>query len=84
MLIRTIILLTGLVLVPAQGVVLFQLETFDGPTGWTAEKPPSLSTPSPPARLSSVPPDRTGRCSRRTTSSCPRLPPGLDSLAIKQ
>lgn len=39
------LLLTGLALTSAQGVVLFQLETFDGPTGWTAGSP----HPSPPS-----------------------------------
>ncbi|MGB1131319.1 MAG: hypothetical protein ACPG4K_14800, partial [Haloferula sp.] len=60
---RALLPLTCLV-IPAQGVVLFQLETFDQPTGWGAGNP----HPSPPSIQADSGPEGTGDFALRITA----------------
>lgn len=65
---------------PARAVVLFQLETFDSPTGWTVGKP---THPSPPSIQPDSGPLGTGDSSLRITSS-PGSGPGSRLVALNQ
>ena len=62
---RIATLLASLLVMPAPGVVLFQMETFDSPTGWTAGSP----HPSPPSIQSDSDPLGTGDSSLRITAA---------------
>jgi hypothetical protein len=66
-------------LIPAQAVVLFQIETFDGPTEWTS----GTQNPSPPTITSNTGPGGSGDSSLRITAS-PGSGPGSRLIAYNE